>query len=59
MPGKPNPILVVRDGRPSMLRRAVVVEKLNYYRRSDILYQLTVAFCERFCPSMATGRLTR
>lgn len=50
MTGKPKPILVVRDGRPSMLRRAVVVEKLNYYRRSDILYQLTVAFCERFLP---------
>ena len=51
MTGKPKPILVVRDGRPSMLRKAVVVEKLNYYRRSDILYQLTVAFCRRFLPA--------
>ena len=47
---KPRPQLVVRDGRPSMLRKAVVVEKLNYYRRSDILYQLTVVFCSRFLP---------
>ncbi len=47
---KPNPVLVIRDGRPSMLRKAVVVEKLNYYRRSDILYQVTTAFCSRFLP---------
>ena len=47
---KPQPKLVIRDGRPSVLRRKVVVEKLGYYRRSDILYQLTVAFCRRFLP---------
>ena len=47
---KPQPILEMRNGRPSVLRKAVVVEKLNYYLRSDILYQLTVAFCRRFLP---------
>lgn len=34
---KPSPVIETRDGRPSILRKAVVVEKLNYYRRSDIL----------------------
>lgn len=47
---QPKPKLVTRDGRPSVLRRGTVVEKLGYYRRSDILYQLTVAFCRRFLP---------
>ena len=40
-----------RDGIPTVLRKPVVLEKLNYYRRSDILYQLTVAFCRRFLPA--------
>lgn len=47
---QPKPKLVTRDGRPSVLRRGTVVEKLGYYRRSDILYQLTVVFCRRFLP---------
>ena len=47
---QPKPKIVTRDGRPSVLRKGVVVEKLGYYRRSDILYQLTVAFCRRFLP---------
>ncbi len=48
---KPSPVIETRDGRPSILRKAVVVEKLNYYRRSDILHQLTIAFCRRFLPA--------
>ena len=38
------------DGTPSILRKAVVFKELNFYKRSDILYQLTVAFCRRFLP---------
>ena len=39
-----------RDGRPSVLRKPTVWRELNFYKRSDILYQLTVAFCRRFLP---------
>lgn len=42
--------LEYRDGRPSVLRKATVWQELNFYKRSDILYQLTVAFCRRFLP---------
>ena len=38
------------NGRPSVLRKATVWSELNYYKRSEILYQLTVAFCQRFLP---------
>ena len=38
------------DGTPSVLRKAVVYQELYFYKRSDILYQLTVAFCRRFLP---------
>ena len=38
------------DGTPSILRKTVVYQELYFYKRSDILYQLTVAFCERFLP---------
>ena len=38
------------DGTPSVLRKAVVYQELFFYKRSDILYQLTVAFCRRFLP---------
>ncbi len=42
--------LEYRDGRPSVLRKATVWRELNFYKRSEILYQLTVAFCRRFLP---------
>ena len=42
--------LEYRDGRPSVLRKATVWQELNFYKRSEILYQLTVAFCRRFLP---------
>ena len=38
------------DGTPSVLRKTVVYQELNFYKRSDILYQLTVVFCRRFLP---------
>ena len=38
------------DGMPSVLRKTVVYQELFFYKRSDILYQLTVAFCRRFLP---------
>ena len=41
------------DGRkepPAVLRRQTNWQHLNFYRRSLILYQLTVAFCQRFLP---------
>lgn len=39
-----------KDGTPSVLKKAVVIQELNFYKRSDILYQLTTRFCERFLP---------
>lgn len=42
--------LQYREGRPSTLRKATVWQKLNYYKRSEALYQLTVTFCRRFLP---------
>lgn len=38
------------DGTPSILKKTVVYQELYFYKRSDILYQLTVAFCHRFLP---------
>ena len=38
------------DGTPSVLRKTVVYQELYFYKRSDILYQFTVAFCRRFLP---------
>ena len=38
------------DGTPSVLRKKVVYTDLNFYKRSDVLYQLTAVFCERFLP---------
>ena len=47
------------DGTPSILRKAVVYQELYFYKRSDILYQLTVVFCRRFCRNTATARSTK
>lgn len=38
------------DGTASVLRRPVVYTELRFYQRSDVLYQLTQVFCERFLP---------
>lgn len=38
------------DGTPSVLRKATVYKDLHFYRKSEVLVQLTKAFCERFLP---------
>ena len=39
------------DGTPSILRKPTVYQELYFYRKSDVLVQLTKVFCERFLPS--------
>ena len=39
-----------QDGMASVLRKAVVYTELRFYQRSDVLYQLTQVFCQRFLP---------
>lgn len=39
------------DGVPSALRKATVFSQLRFYQRSEVLYQLTVHFCQRFFPT--------
>lgn len=36
------------DGTPSVMRRKTVYTELYFYRKSDVLVQLTKTFCERF-----------
>ncbi len=38
------------DGTASVMRKAVVYGELRFYQRSDVLYQLTQVFCQRFLP---------
>ena len=38
------------DGTASVLRKAVVYTELRFYQRSDVLYQLTQMFCQRYLP---------
>ena len=51
MPDQRN-ITLVRydDGRPSVLRKRTVYTDLHFFRKSDVLVQLTKVFCERFLP---------
>ena len=39
-----------KDGTASVLRKAVVYTELRFYQRSDVVYQLTKLFCERYLP---------
>lgn len=39
-----------QDGTPSVMRKRTVYTSLFFYRKSDVLVQLTKAFCERFLP---------
>lgn len=39
-----------KDGTASVLRKAVVYTELRFYQRSDVLYQLTQMFCQRYLP---------
>lgn len=52
MPQEPKNIELQRydDGVPSVLRKATVYTELHFYRKSDVLVQLTKVFCERFLP---------
>ena len=38
------------DGTASVMRKAVVYTGLRFYQRSDVLYQLTQVFCQRWLP---------
>jgi four helix bundle suffix protein len=50
-PGHPKPIIRhYDDGVASVLRKPVVYTELRFYKRSDVLYQLTKIFCQRFLP---------
>lgn len=39
-----------KDGIASVLRKAVVYTELRFYQRSDVLFQLTKLFCEKYFP---------
>lgn len=39
-----------KDGTASVLRKAVIYQDLRFYQRSEVLFQLTVLFCERYLP---------
>ena len=39
-----------KDGTPSVMRKATVYTELHFYRKSDVLVQLTKMFCTRFLP---------
>ena len=57
MPSKYNNIKLKHydDGIPSVLRKKTLYKKLHFYRKSEVLYQLTCVFCE----PMATAQSTR
>ena len=38
------------DGTASVMRKVVVYTELRFYKRSDVLYQLTQVFCQRYLP---------
>ena len=38
------------DGTPSVMRKKTVYTELHFYRKSDVLVQLTKTFCDRFMP---------
>ena len=38
------------EGTPSVLRKATVYQDLYFYRKSNVLVELTKVFCERFLP---------
>lgn len=46
--GKKNLVNYYADGTTSVLRKVVVYTELRFYQRSDVLYQLTRIFCQRF-----------
>ena len=50
--GKPKPnVRHYADGTASVLRKPVVYTELRFFQRSNVLYQLTKHFCQRYFPS--------
>lgn len=39
------------DSKDQVLKKRTVWEELYFYRKSDAIFQLTVAFCKRFLPA--------
>ena len=39
-----------KDGTASVLRKPVVYTELRFFQRSDVLYQLTQVFCQKYLP---------
>ena len=51
MPEKKRPTINhYADGTASVLRKAVVYTNLRFNQRSDVLYQLTQVFCQKYLP---------
>ena len=50
MDNMPNDLKRYDDGTPSIMRKTTVYSSLHFYRKSDVLVQLTKAFCTRFLP---------
>ena len=46
----PRDIRHYDDGTASVLRKMVVYTELRFFQRSDVLYQLTMLFCDRYFP---------
>ena len=44
------PLSRYSDGTPSVMRKSTVYKELHFFRKSDVLVQLTKAFCHRFLP---------
>ena len=50
MPATPENLRRYDDGTPSVLRTPTHYKELFFYRKSDVLVQLTKVFCKRFLP---------
>ena len=44
------PLSRYSDGTPSVMRKSTVYKEIHFFRKSDVLVQLTKAFCHRFLP---------
>ena len=54
MENMPNDLKRYNDGTPSIMRKTTVYASLHFYRKSDVLVQLTKAFCKRFITSSSS-----
>ena len=55
MENMPKDLKRYNDGTPSVMRKTTVYSSLHFYRKSDVLVQLTKAFCHASCPNMVTA----